>query len=693
MRECHHRLRLFWQRGCACLALGLWLCSCQAPVPKYPWSGDVAPTEPPTPQHALVRTVNDDYSRTRSHVLVREVARPTRAALDYAAYHANFMIAAEPPEVVPEPAATPDIARPFDGMVERETLTADLRSTPLTAAELSAPLSFSPLSDYLLAHKVPGAEALEELGSAVRSESWGGGSVPGLPSQSISEVYLHGAAGATPELWAKIELAPWFRGLGPLPDQDRDGYPEVYGRARADRLSAQVVETIQNEYTKRLLSEREIRTWANELSSYWYPSFNTDLVAPGPSWPDAQTEPAIQRELRGLSLTQPTIVLRGKPQGLPTYEVFVIPSLRATPAAETTSDAHAVAAAFEKQAPSPETQAQARAMQAELERSGTQSWQSWSDKLAPFAQVVRKHLEATPAALKGLVGDDGYLFYRNALELVVGGDLEAQPVGKNPLPVIVEWKQRLAQLGVDFVFVPVPAKVEVYPDKLDKALASYAGQIVDPWERKLVASLAAQGVEVLDLHAPLLAARAQDATAHEPLYQRQDTHWSARGLELAAEQIARRVQRYPWFAQLAARKRTYHTRDASFSRFGDLHSRLSEAQKRHYRPETLPAHQVLREDDEPYENDPESPIVVLGDSFTGVYELTDAEHAGVSAHLARAIGHPVDLVMSYGGGPNVRHKLMRRGEQALQKKQLVIWIMADRDLYNHWEDWEPLHTP
>ncbi len=76
-------------------------------------------------------------------------------------------------------------------------------------------------------------------------------------------------------------------------------------------------------------------------------------------------------------------------------------------------------------------------------------------------------------------------------------------------------------------------------------------------------------------------------------------------------------------------------------------------------PETLVAHQVLS-GGKPYDDDPDSPVVLLGDSFTGVYQLTDAEHAGVSAHIARGIGYPLDLVMSYGGGPNVRQKLMRR---------------------------------
>jgi alginate O-acetyltransferase complex protein AlgJ len=123
---------------------------------------------------------------------------------------------------------------------------------------------------------------------------------------------------------------------------------------------------------------------------------------------------------------------------------------------------------------------------------------------------------------------------------------------------------------------------------------------------------------------------------------------------------------------------------------GDLVSRLPDATRLAYKPETLAAQQVVSPGGGLYEDDPDSPIVLLGDSFTGVYELTDAEHAGVSAHIAREVSFPLDLVMSYGGGPNVRQKLMRRGAEALASKKLVIWLMTARDLYNYWEDWEPL---
>jgi alginate O-acetyltransferase complex protein AlgJ len=317
-------------------------------------------------------------------------------------------------------------------------------------------------------------------------------------------------------------------------------------------------------------------------------------------------------------------------------------------------------------------------------------WEAWQAEVAPLHEALRKRLGSLPAGSKALAGSDGFLFFKNGLEYVVGGDLAKQPAGKNPLPIIVEFQKMLAAHGVDFLFVPVPTKEEIFPDKLDPAGKTRVGQVVNPFSRKLLADLASQGVEAVDLLPELLAARARDKKGEEPLYQRQDTHWTDRGLRLAAELVAKRIKTYPWYAELAAHGRKFRTRPAAFTRFGDLHSRLPEAEKARYKPESLHAQQVLADGGQPYEDDADSPIVVLGDSFTGVYELTEAEHAGVSAHVARAVAFPVDLVMSYGGGPNVRQKLMRRGLEGLQGKKLVVWMMTARDLYNYWEDWTPL---
>jgi alginate O-acetyltransferase complex protein AlgJ len=433
---------------------------------------------------------------------------------------------------------------------------------------------------------------------------------------------------------------------------------------------------------KRLGAD-EVKAWANQLSSYWYPSFNTDLLPAGARWPDEHTELDIQRELGGKVFENPAIVLRGKPQGEPTYNVFLLRGLAA--ADDPASSGPALALAPTQ--PSPNPNPVREALEAELAQLGTGDYAEWQRRLAPFHEAVRRRLKRMPRQVKAVAGSDGYLFYRNSLRYVVGGDLEKQRKGKNPLPIIVEFKRQLEQRGVDFLFVPVPTKLEVYPEKLDPRFEQLGAAIVNPYSRKLLLALSAQGVEVVDLLPAFLDAK---RGAGEPIFQRQDTHWADRGLRLAAERLSARIQRYPWYAELARHRRAFGLRETSFTRFGDLHSRLPDAEQKKYTPETLVAHQVLGPDQQPYSDDPDSPIVLLGDSFTAVYQLMDAEHAGVSAHVARGVGYPLDLVMSYGGGPNVRQKLLRRGWESLGGKRLVVWMMTARDLYDYWEEWEPL---
>jgi alginate O-acetyltransferase complex protein AlgJ len=659
--------------------------SCRPQAGHFPW--DAAPREL-SATRSDVRTVNDDYQRQSSIVLVREVARPLRAALDYAAYHANFMIAEPAPEGLARGAAAQvDSSNPFAGAVEKSSFQSDIEKTPLSAKERETPYAFAPLVEFLLAKKAASAGDLEDLGSQVREEAWGTTKYPGSASQAIVELFIHDTPKGDATIWVKIEFQPWFEALGALPDQDRDGFPELYAQVRADRVKPELVAAIRDEYGQAVLAPNEVKAWANQLASYWYPSFNTDLVAPGASWPDERTEPAVKRAVAGRTFASPTIVMRGKPHGQPTYNVFLVKGANSSGAEPATGATLTLA----KSRPTPNPKAVRERVEHELSEHG--SWEKWVASVAPLHQAIRERVKRAPKSVKAFAGSDGFLFFRNSLDFVVAGDLERQRKGKNPLPVILAFQKELEKFGVDFLFVPVPTKVEVFPDELEPKQKALVGQVVNPFARKFMLSLASSGVEVSDLLTPFLAARrGTDAPGLEPLYQHQDTHWTDRGLRLAAELLAARIKKYPWYAELSRHSRAFTSRETQFTRFGDLHARLPEAQKRGYQPETLKAQQVVGPDGALYEDDPESPIVVLGDSFSGVYQLTDAEHAGVSAHIAKGIGYPVDLVMSYGGGPNVRNKLMRRGAAALAKKKLVIWLLTWRDLYNYWEDWEPLET-
>ncbi|MEP7050470.1 MAG: hypothetical protein ABJB12_08970 [Pseudomonadota bacterium] len=613
--------------------------------------------------------------------------------MDYAAYHANFMIADPEPETPLAANLKPNTARPFAGQLDTSTLTSDFDKLPLTAEERAQPLAFAPLSEFLQSHKVQGAAAFAAVGAAVHDEKWGMTLPPGSSGQALSELYLHAPPTGPLEIWGKVEFQPWFTPFSSSSDQDGDGFPELYGKVVPSAANQALIDAIQKDYQGTVLGPAEVKAWANQLSSYWYPSFNTDLMPVGSTWPDEQTEANIKQELAGKTFDKPVIVLRGKPQGKPTYNVFLIDGVGDTAGSASTKSATR-GPKLPTSKPTPNPEPTARAIAHELETQGDGDWGKWVARVAPLRAALKKRIQALPGKTKALAGKDGFLFYKNGLQYVAGGDLEQQRRGKNPMPAILEFKKELESQGVDLLFVPVPDKLEIYPEEFAPQFESLSGQVINPYGRKFIASLSKQGVEVLDLLPAFLAAKTQKPSAGDPwLFQHQDTHWTDRGLRLAAELLSARIKKYPWFAKLAQHSQSFTEKETSFTRFGDLQSRLPEAEQKNYTPETLLAHQVVRPDKQLYDDDPDSPIVMLGDSFTGVYELTDAEHAGVSAHVARGLGQPLDLVMSYGGGPNVRQKLMRRGEAALTTKKLVIWLMTARDLYDYWEDWEALKKP
>ncbi len=208
--------------------------TCATGRPDFPWR---APGPPVAATRADVETVNPGYQRSRSQLLVRRVRRPSRASLDFAAYHANFMNADPPPERDEDAGKRPDASHPFEGAIARQSLTASIGGTPLSADERAHPVALAPLVELLAAKHVAGADRLEDVVGRVRAETWGLPGGPQVVRQTASEGYLHDPGGGRPvELWVKIELAPWFHAFSSLPDEDGDGFPELYGRADPQAL-------------------------------------------------------------------------------------------------------------------------------------------------------------------------------------------------------------------------------------------------------------------------------------------------------------------------------------------------------------------------------------------------------------------------------------------------------------------------
>jgi len=328
---------------------------------------------------------------------------------------------------------------------------------------------------------------------------------------------------------------------------------------------------------------------------------------------------------------------------------------------------------------------------AELARwGGAGGWAAWQESLAPFQKDARKLLADRPAAMKGIVGRDGFLFLRTAIDYLLGGDITQQPSAeRNPFPVVKAYAEALEARGMHLLFCPIPVKASVYPEKVSKDAP--ADRHVNPFQRKLLLELAEAGVESIDLLPVFLKAKAEKS---DLLYQPQDTHWTHRALRLSARALAERIKQEPWYAETVRVPVQYTLKEVAFTREGDITRILPEEVALEYEPAELTAQQVVRPDGSFYKDDKTSPVLLLGDSYAGVLHYEDCRHAGISALLAYELGTPVDLIVGQGMGPKVWKKLRRsHSGRSLGSKKVVIWIMSARDLYNYRDPWEVVPLP
>lgn len=628
-------------------------------------------------------------TRMSGRFMVRKIQRPTYAALDRAAYTANPILHQEHPDgfVFKPFLAKVDLKTLFDGVVDKNTISASLSQTSMTKKEIVQAFSIKGLSQFISKkNKQEMLDVLQELQSNIQDEHWGYAARPGVFFQQAVLLYRHRNKSQN-EFWVKIEFWPWAKVFKNMTDEDRDGYCELYARV-SPKIAKNLDLKLLDDYQNRELKGAEVHRWANELASYWYPTHNTDIVRQREKdyWPEENIEKEILAKIGKQKVKNATIVIRGKPRGESIYNIFSIKGIEPLVAHSRTNEGQDLTK--KEYTLSPETDALKASIENELLpfKTSNDPWFAWSKKLEPIHLKMKNILKKRPKALNAIAGKDGFLFFRKSLDYVLGGDLEKQPLKKRPLAPIVAFKNYLATQGVDFLLLPIPTKAEIYPEKLE-GLKSDSIRIINPYGRKLLYELSKQGVEVVDLLPLYLKIRKKNP--QRLIYQRQDTHWTQDGMLLAAKLLAKRIKRYKWAKEL--KMYSYRHKKVVFSRYGDLHSRLSAKEQKKYKPEKIAAVQLIdQQTNKLYDDDMQSPIVLLGDSFTGVFQRTDCNHAGFSAQLADQLKHPIDLVMSYGGGPNLRQKLLSRGKKALKQKRLVIWAFAVRDLYNYWEDWKEL---
>jgi hypothetical protein len=298
-----------------------------------------------------------------------------------------------------------------------------------------------------------------------------------------------------------------------------------------------------------------------------------------------------------------------------------------------------------------------------------------ANQLRPQLQRIAFTL-LSDAGARSQRGRDGWLFYRPGVRYLT----EKLPPGDDPATAIRSFRDQLAERGIQLLVVPVPGKATIYPDRVTERAEDLA-TAPNAHTRRLVQELGDEGIEVLDLTDTFRSALAEQ----RDLYLVRDTHWSPHGVRVAAQAIAARLLDLGWVLRGATE---YQLEPMTIERRGDLVEMMqSPPLERLLGTENVQAARVMR-GDEPYKDDPESELLILGDSFLRIYQGDEPGSAGLIAHLAYELGLPLASIVNDGGASTLVRQQLSRTSEILAGKRVVIWQFIERDIRFGVEGWQ-----
>jgi hypothetical protein len=117
-------------------------------------------------------------------------------------------------------------------------------------------------------------------------------------------------------------------------------------------------------------------------------------------------------------------------------------------------------------------------------------------------------------------------------------------------------------------------------------------------------------------------------------------------------------------------------------RWGDIAEMTKVPERRSvWEEEKVEAHPVMDlAADKPYKDDPASPILWLGDSFSRIYQTDAPGSAGIIAQVAYRLNRPLASIVNDGGASTVVRQQLARRSGLLTGKKLVVWTFVERDL-------------
>jgi hypothetical protein len=347
------------------------------------------------------------------------------------------------------------------------------------------------------------------------------------------------------------------------------------------------------------------------------------------------------------------------------------------------------------------TEEHLRSFEADLEE-----YSFFEENLRPVFMLVH-YFAVRDMGAKALPGKDGWYFFHPGVKYLTEpyfrdlpkANVQASGAGVSekkeeagegdPIEVIVDFVDQMKARGIRVLVVPVPGKASIYPDKLTSR--ANPGDRVYANTLRFIEELSGKGIEVVSLHDKLAAARPEADRKNQSLYMATDTHWTGAGIRLVAREIAERIKEEPWYPEQAKAGRFVRER-IDLGRRGDIPEMTQIPLQEHlFKTERVVCDQVFdAESHAMYEDDPGSPILLLGDSFSRVFQTDDPESAGLIANLAYELQMPLASIVNDGGASTLVRQQLSRKAEILEGKRLIIWEFVERDIRFGMKGWQQI---
>src|SRR5437764_1887124 len=322
--------------------------------------------------------------------------------------------------------------------------------------------------------------------------------------------------------------------------------------------------------------------------------------------------------------------------------------------------------------------------------------------LVPLSDAQQKFINELTAKSRSaeseraavIAGADGWFFLSSDIRFLSVGQFwgadaakvsrSHKPEAADPIPAIVDFHDQLKKRGIDLLLLPVPPKAAIYPEKILPDV-DLQGESAAPVLARFYQELRERGIDVVDVAPVFLQNRASE---HSPVFCKTDSHWSGFGCVLAAQTITEKIRE-----KFAAQPRKNYAADWKQTTIkGDLVD-LGGSKTKNVEPEKIAVRTISdKETGAATIPDPNSPLLIMGDSHTLVFHDFLAEKSGLLDQVAYEIGFAPDLIGTRGSGATaVRITLYRRTRKEpdyLAKKKVIVWCFAAREFTESDQGWD-----